>query len=83
VKARTIAETRAVIEIYNSGPGIPDQDISKVFDPFFTTKDPGVGTGLGLSISYSLIQDHKGEIEVHNVPDGVCFVISLPVSVSK
>ena len=83
VKARTAAETRAVIEICNSGPGIPDQDISNVFDPFFTTKDPGEGTGLGLSISYSLIQDHNGEIEVHNVPDGVCFVITLPVSVKN
>jgi signal transduction histidine kinase len=82
VKARTAAETRAVIEICNSGPGIPDQDISNVFDPFFTTKDPGEGTGLGLSISYSLIQDHNGKIEVHNVPDGVCFVITLPVSVT-
>ena len=80
VKGRTAGETRAVIEIYNSGPGIPDQDISNVFDPFFTTKDPGEGTGLGLSISYSLIQDHHGQIEVHNVPDGVCFVISLPLS---
>ena len=83
VKARTAAETKAVIEICNSGPGIPDQDISNVFDPFFTTKDPGEGTGLGLSISYSLIQDHNGEIEVHNVPDGVCFVITLPVSVKN
>ena len=80
VKGRTEAETRAIIEICNSGPGIPDQDISNVFDPFFTTKDPGEGTGLGLSISYSLIQDHNGEMEVHNVPDGVCFVISLPLS---
>jgi len=80
VKGRTAAEKRAVIEICNSGPGIPDQDLSQVFDPFFTTKDPGEGTGLGLSISYSLIQDHHGEIEVHNVPDGVCFVISLPLS---
>lgn len=83
VKGRTISETRAVIEICNSGPGIQDQDISQVFDPFFTTKDPGEGTGLGLSIVYSLIQDHKGEIEVHNVPDGVCFVINLPVSLKK
>jgi two-component system NtrC family sensor kinase len=83
VKARTIAETRAIIEICNSGPGIPDQDISNIFDPFFTTKEPGEGTGLGLSLSYSLIKDHKGEIEVHNVPDGVCFVISLPVSVTN
>ena len=76
-------ENRAVIEICNSGPAIPDQDISKIFDPFFTTKDPGEGTGLGLSISYSLIQDHQGEIEVHNVPDGVCFVIFLPFSINK
>jgi signal transduction histidine kinase len=83
VKGRIAAETQAVIEICNSGPGIPDQDISNVFDPFFTTKDPGEGTGLGLSISYSLIQDHNGEIEVHNVPDGVCFVIKLPVSLKS
>ena len=70
-----------MIEICNSGPGIPDQIISHIFDPFFTTKDPGEGSGLGLSISYSLIQEHNGIIEVHNVPDGVCFVIRLPVSV--
>jgi signal transduction histidine kinase len=80
VKGRTAGEGRAVIEICNSGPAIPDQHIANVFDPFFTTKDPGEGTGLGLSISYSLIQDHQGEIEVHNVPDGVCFVIKLPAS---
>lgn len=83
VKARTPGEGRAVIEICNSGPAIPDQHISKVFDPFFTTKDPGEGTGLGLSIAYSLIMDHSGTIEVHNVPDGVCFVIGLPVSVKN
>jgi signal transduction histidine kinase len=80
VKGRTLAETRAVIEICNSGPGIQDQDITHVFEPFFTTREPGEGTGLGLSISYSLIREHQGEMEVHNVPDGVCFVISLPLS---
>jgi signal transduction histidine kinase len=77
---RTAEEGRAVIEICNSGPAIPDQIISQVFDPFFTTKDPGEATGLGLSISHSLVQEHNGTIEVHNVPDGVCFVIKLPVS---
>ena len=81
VQGRTAEEEWAVIEICNSGPGIPDQIISHIFDPFFTTKDPGEGSGLGLSISYSLIQEHNGIIEVHNVPDGVCFVIRLPVSV--
>jgi len=80
VKGQTLAESRAVIEICNSGPGIQDQDIAHVFEPFFTTREPGEGTGLGLSISHSLIQEHQGEIEVHNVPDGVCFVISLPLS---
>jgi len=83
VKGRTAGEGRAVIEIYNSGPAIPDSHITKIFDPFFTTKDPGEGTGLGLSITYSLIQDHQGNIEVHNVPDGVCFVISLPLSMKS
>jgi two-component system NtrC family sensor kinase len=80
VKGRTAGEGQAVIEICNSGPAIPDQHISNIFEPFFTTKDPGEGTGLGLSVTYSLVKDHDGEIEVHNVPDGVCFVIKLPVS---
>jgi signal transduction histidine kinase len=80
VKGRTSKEDQAVIEICNSGPAIPDEHISNIFDPFFTTKDPGEGTGLGLSITYSLIKDHHGSIEVHNVPDGVCFVISLPLT---
>jgi C4-dicarboxylate-specific signal transduction histidine kinase len=79
VKGRIAGEGQAVIEICNSGPAIPDQHISNIFDPFFTTKDPGEGTGLGLSITYSLVKDHDGDIEVHNVPDGVCFVIKLPV----
>ena len=80
VKGKTSSQDQAVIEICNSGPAIPDEHISNVFDPFFTTKDPGEGTGLGLSITYSLIQDHSGSIEVHNVPDGVCFVIFLPLT---
>jgi signal transduction histidine kinase len=83
VKGRAPEETRAVIEICHSGPGIPDQDISKIFDPSFTTKNPGEGMGMGLSISHSLIQDLKGTIEVHNVPDGVCFVIMLPVTMTN
>ena len=80
VKGKSAGEGQAVIEICNSGPAIPDADLPKVFDPFFTTRDPGEGTGLGLSISYSLVQDHQGALEVHNVPDGVCFVIRLPDS---
>lgn len=70
----------AFIEITNNGPKIPEQNLKQIFDPFFTTKDPGKGTGLGLSISYTLIQEHKGTINVHNTENGVSFVIEMPLS---
>ncbi len=57
------------IEIADSGPGIPAQDIGKIFHPFFTTKDEG--TGLGLSIAYGIISKHEGSIDVRSETDGV------------
>ena len=45
-----------------------------------TTKDPGQGVGLGLSISYTLIAEHKGEIEARNTNEGVLFTITLPLT---
>jgi signal transduction histidine kinase len=52
-----------VVEIRDTGPGIPQHIQSKIFDPFFTTKPPGKGTGLGLNISHNIIvQKHKGQI---------------------
>lgn len=52
------------VEIEDTGPGIPAQDIERIFDPFFTTKPDG--TGLGLSICHSILRDHGGEIEVES-----------------
>ncbi len=68
-----------VIEIENSGPNIPEDNINKLFDPFFTTKEPGKGTGLGLSICYSLINEHNGSIDVNNTEEGVLFKLKIPL----
>ncbi|MDW7693927.1 PAS domain S-box protein [Flammeovirgaceae bacterium SG7u.111] len=70
-----------LIKIKDNGNGIPKASIKKIFEPFYTTKDVGKGTGLGLSISYSIIQKHKGEIQVDSQEGkGSEFIISLPVS---
>ena len=73
------AERVAVITVEDNGPGIPDEDRSKVFDPFFTTKEPGRGTGLGLSISARLVEGMGGRIHVdRGVEGGARFTIRLP-----
>jgi len=70
-----------VIEIKDSGPGIPENIQSKIFDPFFTTKSLGEGTGLGLNISHNIIvQKHKGEIKVKAKPGETCFQVRLPIA---
>jgi signal transduction histidine kinase len=69
----------AILEIINSGPSIPEENLSHIFDPFFTTNEPGQGAGLGLAISYSIINDHNGSITAENTGEGVCFRIALPL----
>jgi PAS domain S-box-containing protein len=69
-----------VIEIRDTGKGIPPGSLEKIFDPGFTTKGMGVGTGLGLSIVYQIIKDHNGTIDVESAPGrGSTFRITLPV----
>ncbi len=70
----------AVISIFNSGPQIPEANFAKLFDPFFTTKMPGEGTGLGLSIVFTLIRKHNGSISAQNLPEGVEFLLKLPLN---
>ena len=72
------------ISIKDSGRGISENIKSKIFDPFFTTKEVGQGTGLGLSICHSIIEKHRGSIEVKSeIGKGSEFVIALPVKQSK
>lgn len=69
-----------VIEIEDNGPGMPEHIKQRIFEPFFTTKAVGRGTGLGLSIVYSIIENHKGTLEVKTeVGQGTTFIISLPL----
>ena len=71
----------AVIDIADSGPGIPPDVLRRIFDPFFTTKPVGEGTGLGLSISYEIVTKHGGEIRAESPPGGgAVFTLQLPVA---
>jgi CheY-like chemotaxis protein len=70
-----------VIEIRDSGCGIPPENLPRIFEPFFTTKAIGVGTGLGLSISHRIVSDLGGAIEVESqVGSGTTFRLRLPAS---
>jgi len=75
------AAKEVVIEINDTGQGIPEKNQAKIFDPFFTTKEEGQGTGLGLSVVYGIIQQHRGNITVQSSPGrGTSFFIRLPFS---
>ncbi len=70
-----------IIEIKDSGCGIPQSNINKLFEPFFTTKKIGKGTGLGLAISYGIIKMHKGHINVKSkIGEGTIFTLTLPIT---
>lgn len=67
-------ENSVMVEITDSGNGIPNEHLHSVFDPFFTTKEVGAGTGLGLSICFGIMERHHGSIAVANQPQGGCTV---------
>ncbi|MBW1919441.1 MAG: two-component sensor histidine kinase [Deltaproteobacteria bacterium] len=72
-----------VIELSDTGPGIPEANLKRIFDPFFTTKPVGKGTGLGLSICYGIIKKMGGEIRVaSSLGKGTTFTVILPTEVS-
>lgn len=77
------AKDSVAISIWDSGRGIPEDEVNQIFDPYFTKKD--YGTGLGLTIVYKVIQEHGGEIAVDSgkrlkPPFVTCFTMLLPAS---
>ena len=70
-----------IIEVKDTGTGIPKTILGKIFEPFFTSKKVGQGTGLGLSISYGIVQDYGGTIKVETREgEASNFIIRFPVS---
>ena len=70
-----------VVEVADSGPGIPIDAQKMIFDPFYTTKAPGEGAGLGLSISHGIVvEKHRGQISVCSRPGATRFAVKLPIT---
>jgi len=77
----SVTDDGAVVEIGETGPGMPADVLSHIFEPFFTTKDVGHGTGLGLDISRRIIVDrHGGDITVERLDGETVFRVRLPAS---
>ena len=81
---RTRADQKWVmVDLEDTGRGMPEEIIDKIFDPFFTTKDSteGSGMGLGLALSYGIVKNHDGDIRVKSkVGKGTTFTITLPLT---
>lgn len=74
-------EDRLVVEIGDTGGGIPPEIRPRIFEPFFTTKPVGEGTGLGLDISHRIVVNkHHGDIRVRSEPGDTRFVVLLPLT---
>ncbi len=69
-----------VLEVADTGEGMPPDLINKIFEPFFTTRTEGKGIGLGLSVVFGIVQSHRGDIDVQSeVGKGTVFRIFLPL----
>jgi signal transduction histidine kinase len=74
-------EDCVLVEIGDTGPGIPADIQQRIFEPFFTTKPVGQGTGLGLDISWRIVvKKHHGDLRVESVPGDTRFQVRLPIS---
>ncbi|MFQ5991975.1 MAG: sensor histidine kinase, partial [Nitrospiraceae bacterium] len=82
ITIRTRAEgEECLIDVEDTGCGIPPHVLPHIFDPFFTTKGTGEGTGLGLSVSVGIVERHGGRILVESeVGKGTVFTVSLPLA---
>ena len=68
-----------LVEIWDTGPGIPPELQDRIFEPFFTTKPPGQGLGLGLDNAMRIVRKHRGHLSVKSEPGSTCFRVRLPL----
>jgi signal transduction histidine kinase len=84
VRTRPEGEDRVMVEVGDTGPGVPDEARTRVFEPFFTTKEVGKGTGLGLDIAWRIVVGrHAGEIRLESAPGNTRFQVVLPIQQSE
>ncbi|MET1110471.1 MAG: PAS domain S-box protein [Allosphingosinicella sp.] len=69
-----------LLDVTDTGPGVPEKLRGRIFDPFFTTKPQGVGTGVGLSFSHGIVEAHGGTIALEPSRRGAHFRIALPAT---
>jgi signal transduction histidine kinase len=69
-----------LVEIWDTGPGIPPELQERIFEPFFTTKAPGHGLGLGLDNAMRIVRKHRGHLSVKSEPGSTCFRVRLPLN---
>ncbi|MEO1521170.1 MAG: ATP-binding protein [Cyanobacteria bacterium J06633_2] len=80
IQLRTYREgNHLLVEITDSGPGIPIEIQPRIFEAFFTTKAVGKGTGLGLDMTYRIVRKHGGDIYFNSVPGSTRFYVRLPL----
>ncbi|HYR27779.1 MAG TPA: HAMP domain-containing sensor histidine kinase, partial [Thermoanaerobaculia bacterium] len=70
-------DSKVVISVEDTGPGVPPEVLGRIFDPYFSTKS--TGTGLGLAIARKAVEEHGGAIRAENVSPGLRVVIELPM----
>jgi two-component system, NtrC family, sensor kinase len=70
--------SHVVVQVFDSGSGIPEDALHRIFEPFFTTKGQGEGSGLGLSICKDIVERHAGTLRVESRPGRTVFTVVLP-----
>lgn len=84
VRASMLDGTTALVEVRDTGSGIPPEVLPRIFEPFFTTRGTASGTGLGLSVCHGIITAVGGQIDVESrVGVGTCFRVELPIAGPK
>ena len=71
-----------IVEVSDTGPGIPEDIQNKIFDPFYTTKPLGEGTGIGLHTVHTIVTKHGGDIRLNSEPGHTEFRVRLPLQIN-